>query len=231
MTISNDHNNAIILPHPANFWVRIFELKPNISSLNSTNLMDRYSKIKSTIQENLHADCQIFLPSVCLSEKHLDLVLFFVEKTFRMKNNISSQPAIEFLLYLSRQRQIKSAIETSGIANAKTKTLPTSFGFIAFGSQKLENVSNEYLGPFLDLYDSKTMPIPSNDELFQWITDHKISESLLRRYLLAYSIPIPSNMGIGVVIHSLQPDMLERILLDILSEQMSSLYLTNQKQE
>jgi len=227
----NEPDNKINVPHPQNFWVKLFELKSNISLSNSISLMDRYTKIKTMLQDKLHADCQIFSPGICLSLKHLELVLFFVEKTFRMKNNISSQPAMEFLLYLSRQRQIKSAIETSGIVNAKDKLLPSSFGFVVFGSPMTNDISNDFLSPFLELYTCRQLFPPSMNELIHWISSQKLSDPLLRRYFLAYSIPIPSGQNIFDNLSSFSVEQLEQILLDILTEQMTALYLSNQKSE
>lgn len=227
----NEPNNRVNFPQHTNFWVRIFELKPNNSPSNSLSLMDRFTKVKTKLHEKLNADCQIFSPGICLSEKHLDLVFYFVEKTFRMKNNISSQPAMEFLLYLSRQRQIKAAIEISGIMNAKDKVLPPSFGFISFGSPVVNDISNDDLSPLLEVYNCKILSSPSFDQLIQWISYQKISDSLLRRYFLAYNISVSQDQQIIDVLRSISVEQLEQILLDILSEQMTALYLSNQKSE
>jgi len=106
-----------------NYSVGINQISINLDKIfdsynfnKEDNIIDFLISISEEIQ-NTYKDTmiQFFADSYVLSQDHIFIACYYVQKAFYNKANISKSKNIEFLLYLIARRQIKNAIEAFGI--------------------------------------------------------------------------------------------------------------------
>lgn len=78
-------------------------------------------------------DIQFFDADLTASQEHLYFAALNALQAFQNKTNISKSPAMETILYASAQRQIKKAIQHSGI-----KVQTTNMAVIVIGEDKAQ---------------------------------------------------------------------------------------------
>ena len=96
------------------------------------NVEEVLEKLKSEQNEKLHL--QIINPTFIVSERHISISVYHTLKAFTNKRNIARDPAAEFLLRVSGNRQIDNALKLFGIK----KTCKIAL-IIAFGGGSEEN--------------------------------------------------------------------------------------------
>lgn len=108
-------------------YVKDIPLQPKqISYLN------QFIQLKREIMEKFNNSFQMFNSKFIISEDQLKFILHHVYSTFSLGSNISKQYGVEFLLYLSHERQITKAIEKVGVKISKGMD-EISYGEILFG--------------------------------------------------------------------------------------------------
>ncbi len=95
--------------------------------------------------QSMEEDCfqiQIFNPDNIIASKHLYYAVYFAEQAFALSSNISKNKSIEFLIYASFQRQIKTAINTVGVLIDEKTHLDTAYIVITAPSKS--KISSKY---------------------------------------------------------------------------------------
>jgi len=112
------------------------------------------------ISEDKDVKIQAFDLTKVVSYNHIVIAAYHANKAFINKTNLSKSIDIEFLLYLSCQRQIKLAFETFGISNGRML-----IGIAIFGKNKkeFENIKKKLdeILPFEN--DENPLAIPDKD--------------------------------------------------------------------
>jgi tRNA threonylcarbamoyladenosine modification (KEOPS) complex Cgi121 subunit len=94
-----------------------FDLKIEKDLKSVTTNQPVFNKILSDIQQiskKNEVSIQLFDANMIFCEKQIYHAIYFAEKAFLLKKNISHGHAIEYLLYTSLQRQIKNALNLVG---------------------------------------------------------------------------------------------------------------------
>jgi len=108
------------------------------STLKPISFIVQFIQLKEEIMEKFNVSFQMFNSNFVISKDQLKYILHHVHSTFSLESNISKQFGVEFLLYLSHERQITKAIEKVGVKNPNEKN-EISYGEILFGDpEKLE---------------------------------------------------------------------------------------------
>jgi hypothetical protein len=207
----------------------------NASELSSSKedfrLKTLFIGLQTEIWEHYRISLQIFVPSALISEAHLHLLLYHVKKAFDTKNNISNLPAMEFLLYLGGQRQIKEALKRVGHDFSLISNDSFTFGLVLFGEPEnvkgaigiLSERHRAFLGDefkfnvraYLDGLYAQNPLIISRLEM-NLKTEGKTSSS-----------QISSVDGLYAAFSA---EDIEKALIDILNQKMVKLYLDNYKE-
>jgi tRNA threonylcarbamoyladenosine modification (KEOPS) complex Cgi121 subunit len=91
------------------------------------------SNRKLTLQ---NVDIQFFNAELIATHEHLYFAVLNALQAFKNKTNLSKSPAMETMLYASAQRQIRKAIEQSGI---KPETTNLALVIIGSDPKQIEN--------------------------------------------------------------------------------------------
>jgi tRNA threonylcarbamoyladenosine modification (KEOPS) complex Cgi121 subunit len=170
---------------------------------------------------------QIFKLNDVISIDHIKLVLYRVLSVFQQKINISNHPSMEFLLFLSGQRQIKRALEIAGI---KPQGESIEIGFTVFGDQsKLRNSLPEIV-EFLSKYTVEPVLPRTKQELAVILQKHCILKNALR-VLQSYNYNIEKISTFQDLLETIPQAVVEQIIIDILNEQMVKVQMSNLKGE
>ncbi|QEE14457.1 KEOPS complex subunit Cgi121 [Promethearchaeum syntrophicum] len=107
-------------------------VKDNPKHLKPTSYLDQFILLKQEIMEKFNISFQMFNSQFVISKDQLKFILHHVHSTFSLGSNISKQYGVEFLLYLSHEKQITKAIDKVGVKSPKEKK-EISYGEILFG--------------------------------------------------------------------------------------------------
>ena len=99
---------------------------------NQISIINQFIQLKEEIIEKFNISFQTFNSKFIISEDQFKFILHHVYSTFSLESNISKQYGVEFLLYLSNERQITKAIDKVGI-KIPIDLNEISFGEILFG--------------------------------------------------------------------------------------------------
>ncbi|TXT62131.1 MAG: putative Kinase binding protein [Promethearchaeota archaeon] len=123
--------------------------------LNTVELTDHKMSLNQlfTILEELQtkyptAIIQFFNSDYVLNEDHLYHAIYFVQKAFKYGQHISQKASIEFLLYLSTNRQIKKAIEAFGISASDLNEKLLDYCIVANGDEEVNKINTDLLTNF-----------------------------------------------------------------------------------
>ena len=193
------------------------------------SLIENFIEIKEELISKFNISFQIFNSKYIISEDQIKLILHQVYSSFLQKTNISKQYSIEFLLYLSQERQITKAIEKVGIKIPNDKT-NTSFGEILFGDpvnlrkaldflENKINLSNhhqfKYLGPNKWIFFMETYNI-SIDQIINILKANNYKQNIEIRSL-------------NDLQNNISPDLIRKALTDTFITGMVKLYIENFK--
>ncbi|MFO7794845.1 MAG: KEOPS complex subunit Cgi121 [Promethearchaeati archaeon] len=193
--------------------ISTLELKKNIYSL------DELFRIINEIQDKFEDSIiQFFNDEYVLNNKHIFYAIYFSEKAFKQKINISNKKSIEFLLYLSANRQIKIAIQSFGI---KIQNLKRGILNLCIASQK--DQVREIYRELIDLINVKELKTN-----FNVISREKINK--IRKFFeisdnQIFSILKTSNLDKITNIHEVDPSSINDAILDLICEKMALLSL------
>jgi len=193
--------------------ISTLELKKNIYSLDE--LFRIINKMQDKFEDSI---IQLFNDEYVVNNKHIFYAIYFSEKAFKQKINISNKKSIEFLLYLAANRQIKIALQSFGI---KIQNLKRGILNVCIASQN-DRVSEIYreLTDLINVKELKTN--------FNVISKEKISK--IRKFFefsdnQIFSILNSSNLDKITNIHKVDPSILNDALLDLICEKMALLSL------
>jgi len=193
--------------------ISTLELKKNIYSLDE--LFRIINKMQDKFEDSI---IQLFNDEYVVNNKHIFYAIYFSEKAFKQKINISNKKSIEFLLYLAANRQIKIALQSFGI---KIQNLKRGILNVCIASQN-DRVSEIYR-ELIDLINVKELKTN-----FNVISKEKISK--IRKFFefsdnQIFSILNSSNLDKITNIHKVDPSILNDALLDLICEKMALLSL------
>ncbi len=116
--------------------------------------VDNYLK-KIKLKQNKEIHLQIINPKFIVSEKQILVSIYHTLKAFKQNRNKARDIGTEFLLRISGQKQISSALEIYGINETSEMVM-----IIAFGGEKEENKEEvENFMQQLNLSDDKLIEI------------------------------------------------------------------------
>ena len=177
-----EFGSVLQLPEDLGIWTCQFDLVEGSLDQNDTPFINQYLQIRDEIQQNTQCNFQIFDPTLILSPTQINLLVYHVNKAFEMGNNIASSPAVEFLLYLSHQRQIQVAIDIVGVKDSKTRSYVSRFGAVIFGPKSSIEIAIENCKNAFSCYIPSSIPSKSKEEILQFISDKNISDQLMSRF-------------------------------------------------
>ena len=158
-----------------------------------------------------------------LNENHLFTACYYVQKAFYYNTNISNKKNIEFLLYLSANRQISKGIETFGIDIKDLRN-----GHLLFCIISQSNTIGKINSELLSILKVKEIELAINSLLNEKITTIKeyygISDNQIFSILNSYGIKLVDKQ-----ISNIDLDSIAIALFDLICEKMALLNLEKMK--
>ena len=90
---------------------------------------------------------QFLNSELVLNEEHIFKAIYFVQRAFQSKINISNSKSMEVLLYLSTRRQIKKSIDAFGVKLSHLKDGKITFILVS-SNNKLDMINQEVTKKF-----------------------------------------------------------------------------------
>ncbi|MHA1805765.1 MAG: KEOPS complex subunit Cgi121 [Promethearchaeota archaeon] len=189
--------------------------------LQKSNLdLDSAFKVIDSIQKkNNQVVIQLFNDEYILNEDHVYSAIYFVQKAFANNTNISQSKNIEFLLYLSANRQIINALKYFGVTNELLlkKRIPCC---IISSENNCEKIMKEVEEQFKTKEcDVKFESLTSN-KLEKIKNFYKFNKEQIKIILESHGI----KQGSLNTLYS-EPEIAEKVLLDLICEEMALLSL------
>ncbi len=208
---------------------------PSLREEEIPNILTPFKHIQEFLWSKFQMHYQIFDTAMLLNHEQLRWALYHSDVAFVKKSNISKNPEVEFLLYLSQQRQIKLAFENVGVKTPSKPENSLHCGEILFGSP--EN-------------------LPPAIEALKEIHDHTpftpisyLPETAWNSFIQCFDIPIPQilttlksyNLKVDLFQNEDHPielthiqkiisiPTLEKAIIDIYNQGLLTLFLTNLK--
>ncbi|MHA1292028.1 MAG: KEOPS complex subunit Cgi121 [Promethearchaeota archaeon] len=117
-------------------------LNNKVAALNY--LFDFIERIQMSYQDSIF---QFFNDKYILNQDHLFTSIYFVQKAFKNKINISNKKNIEIFLYLTSKRQIKNGIEIFGLKNDNLKSDILTYCIVSL-KNNIEDINNQIIKEF-----------------------------------------------------------------------------------
>ena len=179
---------------------------------------DNIFKLITTIQDKFKDSVLQFIDdSLILNENHIFSAVYFVQKVFQDKVNISNKKNMELLLYLATKRQIKKGIESFGMKISSLKE-----GSLTFITISPRNDITEINQEILQLLNAKNgdLSIGSHTiERFNRIKEHfQVKNNQINSVRSSYSFNQTDNIKENL-------DSFYLAMHDLLCEKMSILSL------
>jgi tRNA threonylcarbamoyladenosine modification (KEOPS) complex Cgi121 subunit len=187
---------------------------------------DNQNILIETIQsvEEDNVNIQIFNPDKIISPKHLYYAVYFAEQAFALSSNISKNKSIEFLIYASFQRQIKTAINTVGFLIDGKKHLDTAYIVIRGKSKTVVSSKyNEILAVLNATPIQEVTPVLSSQRITYFQNQYEISDFELENVLLCMGLPAESKIS------DQDEDTKLQAFMNIISEKMAQLLMESFK--
>ncbi|TFG20288.1 MAG: hypothetical protein EU530_03695 [Promethearchaeota archaeon] len=179
-------------------------------------------KIQSVEEEGVYI--QIFNPDAIISPKHLYYAVYFAEQAFALSSNISKNKSIEFLIYASLQRQIKTAIDKVGFLIKGEKHRDTAYIVITASSKsKVTSKYKEILSSLNASSVKEMVPPLTSQKINQFLKKYMISDFELENVLLCNGFPAGSKIS------DQNDDTKHQTFMSILSERMAQLLMESFK--
>jgi len=159
---------------------------------------------------------QFFNRKLILNIEHIFYACYYSLNAFNLKTNISSKIGIEFLLYLSANRQIKKAIKDFGITDFNLNEGLFDYCIISFDNN-LESINQELIADInaketeIDLEDYSIEKLKSIIQYFG--LKHNQIISVLKSYGLIIDEIILNKINIKKLIQSLEDLICEKMVL------------------
>ncbi|MHA1728929.1 MAG: KEOPS complex subunit Cgi121 [Promethearchaeota archaeon] len=188
-----------------------------INNLNQNYISDPnklFKKIDEIGKEN-HTFVQMYNDLLVLSEEHLHFAAYFAERSFLKGLNISNKKKLEYLLYVSQQRQINVAIDTVGFKINHNKEIQ-KFVYTITGNNKtdIQNSLIKISKLFMSEEKNEDWSLPTRKKMDIIIKGYNISDFEILNSLMCSGYP--QNISID----RLQEDELKSAILRCLIERM-----------
>jgi tRNA threonylcarbamoyladenosine modification (KEOPS) complex Cgi121 subunit len=212
------------------FWGKILVSKTDIPSPKSTQLIQSFINLSIQLQQKYNIQLQLSLPDAVLSIDHIKLILYHTLQAFKLKGNISNQANLEFLLYLSGQRQIKRALDQVGLKKEESISQKKEFFIVIFGPQKALPLAVSEVKSQLNLFDIQSVQSKQGKNLRDYFEKEKITISQIQRMLKLQYLPIPKTSNLQELLAQTTEKNLLQMAIDLTNERMNQLFLLNLKE-
>ena len=192
------------------------------------SLITRFLSVQEDILKRFKISFQMFRPTKFIAKEVLTLAAYHAKRGFDSKSNISKTLPMEWLLYMSGQRQISIALEDWGVKVPDSSDQQISVGIVLFGNKNNllqaithfnSKVAKTYLTPLTWL---------SSGEYGKFLETEKISLIQIHNNLQAYGEVISEKAKtIGVFLEDVGEMSVKRAIIDVINSRMVALSLTN----
>jgi tRNA threonylcarbamoyladenosine modification (KEOPS) complex Cgi121 subunit len=196
-------------------------------------LIQLLTQINANENSSSQIHCQLFNAAFYLSDEQISRALTHVFRTFSVKNNISNQPSVEFLLYLAAERQIGKAFDLVGLKSPEKNKSLNCLCLIIFGEEMIElNHIQSIITSFqANAFNFVPRTIDcSLDELIAKKSLFKISDGTLWRIIKCNAEYINSTQLHSISeLERLPRSILIHALEDAINEKMVKMYVETNK--
>jgi tRNA threonylcarbamoyladenosine modification (KEOPS) complex Cgi121 subunit len=194
-----------------------------------SSYMYKLIQLKREIMKKFNISFQMFNSNHVISEDQLKFILHHVHSTFSLKSNISKHYDIEFLLYLSHERQITKAIEKVGIKNPNKKN-EISYGEILFGEPEKLKQTIKFLDNEIEFCKHSQFKYLEPNEWETFMKTYKISIDQITNILRGYNTPIKGKINsLDDLNEFVSPYSIRKAITDAYNTGMVKLFLENYK--
>ncbi len=173
---------------------------------------------------------QIISSENIIDEDQLKFALYHAKSAFSQKSNILKSLDVEFLLYLSQERQIKLALEKIGIKEPNSVNDEMNIVEIIFGNPKKIDEGLMYLEK---IHKSGSLSDIKYQDCINWdafIEFYGITFPQIINSIKADGIKIDSNINTyKMLMEIIQPEILKEHLLNLYNVGLVKLFLQNLK--
>lgn len=182
-------------------------------------LLDEFFKIIKQLQNKYSKSIiQFFNTHIVLNDRHIQNAIYFAKKAFKKEINISNDVNIEFLLYLSANRQIKNAFKFLGITIEDLHSTKLHYCIVSesnrimdINEDIIERLNSSTIKPDINLLD--------NYKLERIKNYFEISDSQIKTLINARNISTKPSL------EDLNPEIIADIFNDLICEKMALLSL------
>jgi tRNA threonylcarbamoyladenosine modification (KEOPS) complex Cgi121 subunit len=224
------NEECISIDEEMGFWGRILIAKEDIPTPKSTQTIQSFINLSSQLQQKYNVQLQLSLPDAILSQEHIKLILYHILQAFKLKGNISNQANLEFLLYLSGQRQIKRALELVGLKKEEPISKKKEFLIVVFGPHKTLPLAIREVLTQLDLFEIQSVQPKQGKNLHTYFEKENINPLQIHRMLKLLYLTVPNSSNLQELITQITEKNLLRMALNLANERMCQLFLLNLKE-
>ncbi len=209
------------------YFVGISQIKFNFSQFlqlftidNEEEALKHLFQLTQELQNrNKGSMIQFIKDKYLLNENHLFTACYYMQKAFYYNTNISNKKNIEFLLYLSANRQISKGIETFGI-NFKDLRKGNLLFCIISQSNTISKINSEILSILKVNEIERAINSLSNEKITVIKEYYGISDNQIFSILNSYGVKLVDNQ-----ISNIDLDSISLALYDLICEKMALLNL------
>jgi len=145
--------------------------------------------LSNQISQNFEdATIQFIDDALVLNYEHIFKSVYYVQRAFFYKINISNSKAMELLLYLSTKRQIKKSIEAFGVKPSKLKQGKLTYCVIS-PENNLANINQEILQKLNAKEFEPTLNSASKEKIFNIKTYYDFNNDQIKSIIESYDLP------------------------------------------
>lgn len=199
------------------------------SSLINISFIDHFIQLKEEIMEKFNISFQMFNSKFIISEDQLKFILHHVYSTFSLESNISKQYGVEFLLYLSQERQISKAIEKVGI-KIPNGLNEVSFGEILFGEPDNLKQAIKFLESKININQHSQFKYLEPNEWETFMETYEISIDHITNILRGNNHSLKGKIkSLDDLKELISSDLIRKAITDAYNTGMVKLFLENFK--
>ena len=216
--------------------INYYPIQPSDTSTSDIpNIITPFMQIQDQLWKKYQIHYQIFNSTMIMNPDQIRWALYHSNKTFTNNANISNNAGVEFLLYLSQERQIKLAFEKVGVKAPPKFSDIISLGEIMFGDPIQLPKAVDMLKKFHKKTKFTSIPFIPETKWEFFVKFHNIPAKQILTTLKSYNcrVDIIQEDQYPIEFANLQQHVakseLERAIIDIYNHGLISLYLTNMK--
>ena len=199
------------------------------SKPKESSYMYQLIQLKREIKKKFNVSFQMFNSKFAISENQIKFILHHVYSTFSLKSNISKHYDVEFLLYLSHERQITKAIEKVGVKNPNEKN-EISYGEILFGEPEKLEQAIKFLDDKIDICKHSQFKYLEPNEWEFFMKTYQISIDQVSNILRGNNYTLKGKINsLDDLKDSTSSDLIREAITDAYNTGMVKLFLENFK--